>query len=753
MLKKYPQFDETPHIHRENAGIYCREWCPSHPEVNKIVFALIDELIDAFDADAFHVGMDRIFLMGDEKCPRCGGKDVGELFTRAVMEYYKHLTADKNVEMLMWGDRLLDAELMGYDGIEASKTGTHVAMDRLARDIIICDWHYGVRETYRSIRDFQLKGYRTLACTSNELEPAIALMRFADLDASDTMLGMLFSAWEVTPEQLVTIFLGRKDRSGLDDNARGVAEVMRICMSELTAGDGAEKINIIPRPDSIEVKPGVFKLRTYSSVTWEKRQDDIGVIAEYLCDRLRPATGMFVRPLRESGDTSPRGAIVLNRVGADESLGEEGYEITVTERNVKISAPNAAGMFYGVQTLLQLFPSQIESDKKVSRMDWAVPCVKIRDVPEYKWRGLLLDVARNFLTKDFIKRYIDLLAYHKLNRLHLHLTDDQGWRVEIKRYPKLTQVSAWRGEGADRYGGYYSQEDINDIVTYAASRYVTIVPEIEMPGHATAALAAYPWLSCSGGPFKVATTWGVHKDVFCAGNDETFEFLENVLTEVAQMFPGSYIHIGGDECRKDRWKKCPKCQARIKALGLKDERELQSYFIKRIEKVLTRNNKRLIGWDEILQGGLAPAATVQSWQGIKGGIVAAKAGHDVIMSPTSHLYIDYPVYPGQDPDMPDWIRNRSNDLKEAYTFEMIPAELSADEAKHILGGQVNMWGEHAEQDTIDAKVFPRILGLAENLWSASVDKDFDEFYKRVKLHYRRLGLMGVTYGPAMAPEK
>jgi hexosaminidase len=345
------------------------------------------------------------------------------------------------------------------------------------------------------------------------------------------------------------------------------------------------------------------------------------------------------------------------------------------------------------------------------------------------------------MSKEFIKRYIDLLAYHKMNVFHWHLTEDQGWRIEIKKYPKLTQIGAWRGPDDERYGGLYTQDDVREIVAYARSHYVTIVPEIELPGHCTAALAAYPELSCTGGPFEVSRRWGIHKEIYCAGNDETFAFLEGVLSEVIELFPSEYVHIGGDEVPKDRWKGCPKCQARIKAEGLAGEDELQSYFIRRIEKYLNSRGRRLIGWDEILEGGLAPHATVQSWRGMDGAIAAARAGHDVIVSPTSHCYLNFPQEP--DPSAPEWMGLIA--LEQIYSFEPTPPELTAEQARHVLGGEGNVWTEYAPQERVDYQAFPRLCALAEVLWSPKGQRDWDDFQERMTVHYRRLDALGVQY--------
>jgi hexosaminidase len=343
------------------------------------------------------------------------------------------------------------------------------------------------------------------------------------------------------------------------------------------------------------------------------------------------------------------------------------------------------------------------------------------------------------MQKDFVKRYIDLLAFHKMNILHWHLTEDQGWRIEIEKYPKLTEIGAWReNKDGEKYGGFYTKKDIKEIVLYAENRGIEIVPEIELPGHSVAAIASYPHLSCTGDSIKVETDWGVFKDIYCAGNDSVFTFLEDVLEEVVELFPSKYIHIGGDEAPKYHWENCSKCQKRIINNNLKDEHELQSYFIKRISDFLKTKNKVLIGWDEIIEGGIPENAIIQSWRGMEGGIIAAKNQNQAIMSPTSHCYFDYDL---------DAIN-----LEKVYSFEPIPKELNQFESKFIIGGECNMWSERAPQDLIDSKVFPRILAMSEVLWSEK-EKDYSEFSNRVEKHYPKLEKLGVNYGYEKTPIK
>ncbi len=513
---------------------------------------------------------------------------------------------------------------------------------------------------------------------------------------------------------------------------------------EETDQEFSRSLGLVPRPSLLRAPepgagPAVFRSGAKLAIAIESEDPVDRRTAQLLRLELASSTGLELAP-GHRGETAATSRIVLRRV-ADRALAAEAYRLEVARDEIVIEARESAGLFYGTRTLLQLMPTVAEG---LEQREIVIPCLAIEDEPRFPWRGMLLDCGRHFMDKDFVKRTIDLLAYHKMNRLHWHLTEDQGWRIEIEKYPRLTEIGAFRhyADGST-YGGFYSREDIKEVVAYAKERFVTVVPEIEMPGHSLAALAAYPEFSCTGGPFEVATQWGVHKDVYCAGKDATFRFLEDVLIEVMELFPSTYIHIGGDECPKDRWQACAYCQDRIRAEGLADEQELQSLFIKRIERFLASHGRRLIGWDEILEGGLPPAATVQSWRGMEGAIAAARSGHDAIVSPTSHAYFDYDI--------------ATTDLRRVFHFEPVPGELRADEARHILGGECNMWTERAPQETIDSKVFPRILAMAEVLWSprvATEDKEArfrDSFRPRLRRHYARLDQLGVAYGPEAKP--
>ncbi len=494
---------------------------------------------------------------------------------------------------------------------------------------------------------------------------------------------------------------------------------------------------VVPKPTVMHRGVGSFRVTGDTVIVHEAGHAEAERIATDLARRIERVSPFGLRVAPSSGDEQGR-LIILALTGDPGSLGEEGYRLDVLPDRVRLEAAAPAGLFWGVQTIRQLFPPEFEKGAEIQDLDWTLPCLSIEDKPRFGWRGLLLDCGRHFMSKDYVKRMIDLLAYHKMNRLHWHLTEDQGWRIEIEKYPRLTEIGAWRRyDDGTVYGGFYTQEEIREIVAYARERHVTVVPEIEMPGHSVAALASYPEISCTGGPFEVETQWGVHKDVYCAGKEETFLFLTNVLSEVLALFDSEYIHIGGDECPKDRWKSCARCQERIDQEGLADEHELQSWFIKRIENYLVSRGRRLIGWDEILEGGLAPGATVQSWRGMEGAIAAARSGHDAIVSPTSHAYFDYDI--------------ATTDLRRVYSFEPVPPGLSRGEERHILGGECNMWTERAPQETVDSKVFPRLLAMCEVLWSDPEGRDYGEFHDRLRHHYERLDILGVDYGPAARP--
>lgn len=536
----------------------------------------------------------------------------------------------------------------------------------------------------------------------------------------------------------------------------GICLIVMIAQCCLADDPGSTPTNIIPRPVSIERSEGVFHVTGSALVV---ARGDAGVEARKLIEALTPAMGVSLS-LMSSAPADPSGVIELRLDQDSTKLGEEGYELDVTPQGITIAAQEPAGLFHGIQTLLQLLPPAIFSDTKVQGVAWDVPCVKIVDYPRFRWRGLLLDPARHFMPKAQVLRFIDTMAMHKFNSLQLHLTDDQGWRIEIEKYPKLTEVGAWRSEtlvgharnrpmkfDGKRHGGYYSQDDIREIVSYAAARYIRVVPEIEMPGHAAAAISAYPYLGVFPEKQKdlsPRTYWGVSANIF-APRDRTIAFLQDVLTEVMDLFPSPYIHIGGDEAIKDQWKASEEIQAMIRAKGLKDEEELQSWFIEQMDAFLTKHGRRLIGWDEILQGGLAPGATVMSWRGEQGGVAAANAGHDVVMAPTSHTYFDY--YQGPLSEEPLAIGGNLP-LAKVYGYDPVPDAIAPEKAKHVLGVQGQLWSEYiASPEHLQYMAYPRATALAEVAWSPKAEKDYGRFLDRLRTHLERLKAMGVNYRP------
>ena len=509
---------------------------------------------------------------------------------------------------------------------------------------------------------------------------------------------------------------------------------------------------VIPLPVKMEAESGTFILKPSVLISYTGGTE-AAAVAEQLAGLLRPATGFA---LKTSEGTGGNIRLLIDTSGVWKP---EEYRLSVTKKKVTLTSATPEGLFRGIQTIRQLLPPQSEAGSRVSDVKWKMPCVSVTDYPRFEWRGMHLDVCRHFFDVDFIKRYIDILAMHKLNVFHWHLVDDQGWRIEIKKYPLLTEVGAWRVDREDKpwdsrepqqpgekatYGGFYTKEEIKEIVAYAAEKYITIVPEIEMPAHVGSALAAYPEYSCTGGPFTVPPggVWPI-TDIYCAGKEETFAFLEDILTEVIDLFPSPYIHIGGDEADKTEWEKCPDCQARIREEGLKDEHELQSYFVKRIEAFLNSRGRKLIGWDEILQGGLAPEATVMSWQGFEGGVAAARSGHEAVMTPVSHCYFN--VYQGDPSNEPESFRGLLT-LKKVYSFEPVPPELTTEEGRFIIGAQGCLWTEYVtDGKTAEYMILPRLTALSEVVWSAPENRSWEGFSKRLPQMMERFDAMGLAH--------
>lgn len=528
----------------------------------------------------------------------------------------------------------------------------------------------------------------------------------------------------------------------------------------------AQKVNIIPQPTSITEKEGFFTLTTKTAIIAQTK-DELKS-ANFLNEYLKNCYG-FTLPVKSKGTA---GVIIKSGNG-----GKDGYTLNINKNTVVITGLTAPGAFYGIQSLIQLLPTEKSNTL-------LVPAVSITDAPTVQYRGLMLDVGRHVFPLSFIKKYIDYIALHKMNYFHWHLTEDQGWRIEIKKYPKLTQVGAYRngtiigrypgtGNTNERYGGFYTQEQVKEIVKYAADRFITVVPEIEMPGHGSAAIAAYPFLSCFPEKptyyfFKkvgnkpanwagdttskaVMQSWGVYDDIFCAGKESTFKFLEDVLDEVLPLFPSKIVHIGGDEAPKTNWQNCPNCQKRIKELNIKGddkhkaEHYLQSYFIQRMEKYLNAKGKTLLGWDEILEGGLAPNAWVMSWRGEAGGIEAAKERHNVIMTPTTYAYIDY-----QQAKKEDSVTISDNrgflPIEKVYSWKIFPDALSSEEKKYVQGGQANLWTEYISNSSkVEYMMFPRVAAVSEVLWTPQEQKNWDHFSKRLEVQKKRYNLWGTNY--------
>jgi hexosaminidase len=510
----------------------------------------------------------------------------------------------------------------------------------------------------------------------------------------------------------------------------------------LTGSLLAQEVSIIPKPVSLKVNPGTFTITRNTVMVVPDDADRKS--ADFFNDYLQQIYGYRLPISRQSNSNGIRLAT------RNSATAKDAYTLDIAANGVSITGDSPAGTFYGLQTLIQLLPVEKAAALRI-------PFVAVQDAPRFQYRGLHLDVGRHMFPVAFIKKYIDYIALHKMNNFHWHLTEDQGWRIEIKKYPMLTQVGSYRdgtiigrapGTGNDnkRYGGFYTQEEVKEVVKYATDRHVNVIPEIEMPGHAQAALASYPFLGCPGtGPYTVAQGWGVFDDIYCAGKDSTFTFLQDVLDEVIPLFPGKYLHVGGDEAPKTNWKTCPLCQKRIKDNNLKDEHGLQSYFIQRMEKYINSKGKTVIGWDEILEGGLAPNALVMSWRGEAGGIEAAKQHHQVIMTPGSHVYLDHAQRLKED----SVTIGGYTPVEMTYAYEPIPKELNAEEAKYVLGAQGNVWTEYMHSPSkVEYMIFPRLSALSEVLWSPKESRSWADFEPRLLKQFQRYDLWGANYSKA-----
>jgi len=536
-----------------------------------------------------------------------------------------------------------------------------------------------------------------------------------------------------------------------------------------TSAQPAAAVSIIPEPVSVSLQKGTYQLPASFTIAADKVIPAVEQIAGMLKNRLETVAGLHGTLVAPGKTASIQ--LVINDV-VNVSIGNEGYELSVSPQSgITIAANQPAGLFYGIQTLYQLLPPAIDSKKQVNDIAWSVPAVSIKDYPRFGWRGMMFDVVRHFFTKEEVKQYIDQMVKYKLNLLHLHLTDDEGWRIEIKSLPKLTEVGAWRvnktgtfgrfskpsPDAPKDYGGFYTQDDIRELVQYARDRFVNILPEVDVPGHSLAAIASYPELSCTPGADKYQVRsgekimewpagghfYGLLDNTLCPANEKVYTFLDKVFTEVAQLFPFEYIHMGGDETARNFWEKMPEIKALMKKENLKDLDEVQSYFVKRVEKIVESKGKKLIGWDEILQGGLAPNAAVMSWRGVKGGIEAARQKHDVVMSPTTYVYFDYmqgdrimepPVY-------------ASLRLNKVYAFDPLPQ--GADK-KYIKGAQANLWTEQIYTiRQAEYMTWPRGFALAEDVWSPKEKKNWTDFIRRVEAQFPRFDYSRTKYAPSM----
>ena len=508
---------------------------------------------------------------------------------------------------------------------------------------------------------------------------------------------------------------------------------------------------VVPQPASLQRTEGSFRIDRKVPVYVDIADSAILRTLGFLNERLQKAAGFTLDVISSDDPLHHRdeGAILV----LDAGLMEEAYNLDVTPKGIVIEYGSGAGVFYAIQTLFQLLPEAIFADSVQRGVRWEVPCCSIEDSPRFPYRGMHLDCCLHFFDIPFLKRYIDLMALHKVNRFHWHLTEDQGWRIEIKKYPLLTEKGQWRKEtvvgslysgiyDGKPHGGFYTQEEARDLIKYAAERYVTIIPEIEIPGHSLAAISCYPELSCGlEDHYETATRWGIFKQVYCP-KEETFKFLEDVFDEIIELFPSELIHIGGDECPKASWKKCPHCQALIRKLGLKDEYELQSWFIQRMEKYINAKGRQIIGWDEILEGGLAPNAKVMSWLGEEGGIKAAQQHHEVVMSPYPKYYLDY--WQG-DPDSEPLAMGGPTLLRTMYEYEPVPAVLTPEERRYIIGVEGCVWTEYMPTPArVEYMAWPRMCAIAEAGWTRA-PKDWEGFTSRLETHLGRLDRLGVGY--------
>lgn len=517
-----------------------------------------------------------------------------------------------------------------------------------------------------------------------------------------------------------------------------------LCLLLVSRVAFAQQVSIFPAPVSMECRSGYFVFDGSNAFELHPDNTQMREAVEVFAERFGRSSGMDIQ-------VAAKGDIVCFL--SEKVDNPEGYELTVTPKKIRITASTPAGVFYALQSVRQLLPPQVESAEVAEGVAWRIPCVVVKDAPRFAYRGAMFDVCRNFFDKEFILQYIDILALHKINRFHWHLTDDQGWRIEIDRYPKLTSVGAFRDRTMltqtvvkprvwdnTPVGGFFTRNDVREVVEFARKRNIEVIPEIEMPGHALAALSAYPQYSCTGGPFEVDGKWGVFNDIFCP-KEETFAFLQNILDEVVELFPSRYVHIGGDEAPKVRWKRCHHCQELMEREGLENETELQAWFTNRMETYLRQKGKTVIGWDEILDGDINRSAVVMSWRGYEGGMKAAKRGHDVIMCPNKYLYFDYYQF---DNDRGPLEKRHRIPLEKVYCFNPVPEGLDAAEQSHIMGVQANMWTEYVRTpEYAQYLLFPRLTAYSEMAWGTN--GDYGAFLERLKDFEKRYEVIGINY--------
>ncbi|WP_394746987.1 family 20 glycosylhydrolase [Spongiimicrobium salis] len=514
--------------------------------------------------------------------------------------------------------------------------------------------------------------------------------------------------------------------------------ILTSCKNTLSTGDSTADVSIIPRPMEVQRTAGEFQLN--SNTVFVSPSKELDKIAVFFHAKIQAATGFNLIITSEQIKEN----IIKFELDENLALNAEGYFLEVTEAGVTIRAKRPQGIFYGMQSVMQLLPPEIESTTPVNTVAWKIPVLTIKDQPVFGWRGLNLDVSRHFIPVDAIKKQLDVLALFKINKFHWHLTDDQGWRIEVKKYPKLTEIGAKRkNDDGSIYEGYYTQEEIKEIVGYAKERYIDVIPEIDVPGHVVSVLAAYPELSCTQEHIATRTLWGIDSSIFCAGRELTFRFLEDVFEEITPLFPFEYVHIGGDEVPKDKWESCAHCQKRMTDEGLRDEAHLQTYFMTRIEQILATHQKKIFGWDEILEGGISASAGITSWTGEEGGITAANAGHSVVMNPAEYTYLNF--YQG-DHKVEPMAFGGFILLEDIYNYNPVPSAIAEDKRKHILGAQASVWTEYAPDiAVIEYQLYPRILAMAELTWTAVERKDYKNFEERLLAQYVRLDKHNINY--------